>query len=206
MKFNVGMVLWLAVCLFGRLIAEVWSLRGKDCVATYTREHLLLLRHPATPGESVLNSLDKYPELRNTGTREWTKIKKRGSRGGVRERLKRRGSRHPLPVITFSNVRSLSNKMNELTAKIQYDKEFRQSNLICFTESWLKEEMSDPNLPGYTLIRADRDTTRSQKSIGGGLCVVLDKRWATQYTVRERVCTHDYEILVVSFRAFYLPR
>lgn len=153
-----------------------------------------------------MNSLDKYPELRNTGTREWTKIKKRGSRGGVRERLKRRGSRHPLPVITFSNVRSLSNKMNELTAKIQYDNEFRQSSLICFTESWLKEEMSDPNLPGYTLIRADRDTTRSQKSIGGGLCVFLDKRWATQYTVRERVCTHDYEILVVSFRAFYLPR
>jgi len=45
-----------------------------------------------------------------------------------------------------------------------------------------------------------------QYYIGGGLCVYVDTRWATQYTVRERVCTHDYEILVISFRPFYLPR
>ena len=79
--------------------------------------------------------------------------------------------------------------MNELITKVQYDNEFRQSNLICFTESWLKEEMSDPNLPGYTIIRADRDINLSQKSIGGGLCVYMDTRWAIQYTVRERVHT-----------------
>ena len=30
--------------------------------------------------------------------------------------------------------------------------------------------------------------------------------WATQYCVRERVCTRDFELLTVSFRPFYLPR
>lgn len=205
MKLNVGVILWLAVCLLGGLIVEVWSLHGKVGVLTYTRDQLLSLRHPVI-WDSDLDSVNKFPELRNTGTRIRTRLKKRGSRGGVRERIRRRGSRHPLPVITFSNVRSLSNKMNELLAKVRYDSEFRQSNLICFTESWLKEDMPDPNLPGYTMIRADRDINMSRKSIGGGLCVYVDERWATQYTVRERVCTHDYEILVVSFRPFYCPR
>lgn len=195
MKFSVGMLLWLAVCLLSGLIAELWSLYGNAGILTYTRDQLLSLRHSIKPEDSGLELLVKYPQLKNIGTRKGTKIKKRGSRGGVRERLRRHGSRHPLPVITFSNVCSLSNKMNELIAKVQYDNEFRQSNLICFTESWLKEETSDPNLPGYTIIRADRDINSSRKSIGGGLCVYMDTRWATQYTVRECVCTHDYEIL-----------
>ena len=30
--------------------------------------------------------------------------------------------------------------------------------------------------------------------------------WVTQYCVRERVCTRDFELLTVSFRSFYLPR
>ena len=30
--------------------------------------------------------------------------------------------------------------------------------------------------------------------------------WATQYCVRGRVCTRDFELLTVSFRPFYLPR
>ena len=30
--------------------------------------------------------------------------------------------------------------------------------------------------------------------------------WATQYCVRERVCTRDFEMLTVSIRPFYLPR
>ena len=30
--------------------------------------------------------------------------------------------------------------------------------------------------------------------------------WATQYCVRERACTRDFELLTVSFRPFYLPR
>lgn len=124
----------------------------------------------------------------------------------MRQRIRRRGCKHPLPVITLSNVRSLNNKMDELLAKVNYDSDFRQSNLMCFTETWLKEGIPDPDLPGYTLIRADRDNFKSMKSIGGGMCIFVNKHWATQYTIREKVCTRDYEILVVSFRPFYLPR
>lgn len=64
--------------------------------------------------------------------------------------------------------------MDELLAKVNYDSDFRQSNLMCFTETWLKEGIPDPDLPGYTLIRADRDNFKSMKSIGGGMCIFVN--------------------------------
>ena len=33
----------------------------------------------------------------------------------------------------------------------------------------------------------------------------VSDNWATQYCVRKRVCTRDFELLTVSFRPFYLP-
>ena len=45
-----------------------------------------------------------------------------------------------------------------------------------------------------------------QKSVGGGLCMFISDSWATQYCVRERMCTRDFELLTVSFRPFCLPR
>ncbi len=132
--------------------------------------------------------------------------KKRGSRGGVRHRICRRRSRPPLPVITLSNVRSVSNKLDELTLRAKHDCEFRQSNLVCLTETWLKDHHVTPTLPGYITLRADRNERSASKSIGGGLCMFIDESWATQYSVREQVCTPGYEILTVSFRPFYLLR
>lgn len=123
-----------------------------------TRECLLLLKSSATPEDLYGNILNSYPELKRIKTRAKSKLKKTGSRGGIRERIRRRGHKHPLPIMTLSNVRSLSNKMNELMAKLEYDRDYRQSNLICLTETWLKEDLPDPNLPGYMLIRTDRDT------------------------------------------------
>ena len=73
----------------------------------------------------------------------------------MRERLKKRGSRHPLPAITLSNVRTLQNKMDELTALVRFDGDFRRSNLMCFTETWLTEVIDKILVPGFTTIRAD---------------------------------------------------
>ena len=54
--------------------------------------------------------------------------------------------------------------------------------------------------------RADIDSDKAQKSVGGGLCMFVSDSWATQYCVREQVCTRDFELLTVSFRPCYLPR
>lgn len=96
--------------------------------------------------------------------------------------------------------------MDELLLKVKYDNDFRQSSLLCFTETWLKDGIQDIDLSGYTIIRVDRDEAVSHKAIGGGLCIYVDNRWATRFRIRKQVCTPDYEILSVSFRPFYLLR
>ena len=111
-----------------------------------------------------------------------------------------------LPDITFSSVRLLSDKMTELAALVKYDTDYRQSSLICVTESWLTEESTGIDLDGFTTIRFDRDKEKTEKSVGGGLCSFVNSSWATHFGVRETVSTKDYEIFTVSFRPFYLPR
>lgn len=58
----------------------------------------------------------------------------------------------------MSNVRSLARKMDELRAITKTCFEYRESNLMVFTESWLQEGIPDSllELDGYTLVRADR--------------------------------------------------
>ena len=50
------------------------------------------------------------------------------------------------------------------------------------------------------------ETVIKRRRVGGGLCIFVSDSWATQYCVRERVCTRDFELLTVSIRPFYLPR
>ena len=50
------------------------------------------------------------------------------------------------------------------------------------------------------------ETVIKRRRVGGGLCMFVSDSWATQYCLRERVCTRDFELLTVSFRPFYLPR
>ena len=63
---------------------------------------------------------------------------------------------YPLPTSTLSNVRPLQKKQDELTALVRFDGDFRRSNLMCFTETWLTEDIDNILVPGFTTIRADR--------------------------------------------------
>ena len=38
-------------------------------------------------------------------------------------------------------------------------------------------------LDGYTTIRFDRNHITTDKSIGGGLCMIVNKKWATNFCV-----------------------
>ena len=168
--------------------------------------HFLLLFKDTQPS----NDLNLHPDIplrTSHNTNPTKKRKKRGSRGGVLERLKRRGSRFPLPTITLTNCRALNTaKQEELRTLVEHDYEFRRCNLMCLTETWLDETKSI-DIPGFTAIRNDRDNQAARKKgHGGGVCMLVSDRWATNFTVRDRCCTHDYEALSVSFRPFYLPR
>ena len=54
--------------------------------------------------------------------------------------------------------------MDELTALVRFDGDFRRSNLTCFTETWLTEDIDNILVPGFTTVRADRDIDKAQKS------------------------------------------
>jgi hypothetical protein len=66
----------------------------------------------------------------------------------------------------FGNVRSLctldagNNRIDELQACVRYLYEYRESGLICVTETWLKPHITGDslNIDGFTFIRADRST------------------------------------------------
>uniref|UniRef100_A0AAV2LRE3 Uncharacterized protein n=1 Tax=Knipowitschia caucasica TaxID=637954 RepID=A0AAV2LRE3_KNICA len=104
--------------------------------------------------------------------------RKRGKRGGLLVRLRRRGARTALPGIFLSNVRSLGNKMDELSLLMRRNKDFATSCVLCFTETWLNERIPDCalELQGFGLFRADRHCALSGKSRGGGLCFYTETK------------------------------
>ena len=63
--------------------------------------------------------------------------KPRGKRAGVWNRLRHRAHHPPLPSILHANVQSLKNKLDELRARIKFQRDIRDCNVICLTETWL---------------------------------------------------------------------
>ena len=110
----------------------------------YTREVLLSLRHQLL-SMTVPNININFDETKRE------KKKKKGSRGEIRNRLRRRGARLPMPSVTLTNARSLVNKMDHLQALVKYDGNYRRSNIVCVTETWFSEEkFHNPDIDGYT--------------------------------------------------------
>lgn len=204
--------LFLLLMVFCHLMSVLCELH-EPLSLRYSREFLLLLRNS---GEGVVDPLTAFPAdiVRSDSTSPnhggVTKLRKRGRRGGVRQRLKRQGHRRiPLPTIMLANVQSLRNKMDELQANVKYLKEYNSACLLALTETWLKDHdsYSDLEIDGFgEPYRLDRDPTVTGKSLGGGLCLYVNKNWCNQVVVRDTLCTPDIELLSVSLRPHYLPR
>ena len=109
----------------------------------------------------------------------------------------------------MGNIRSLPNKMDELTALTRHQRDYHEFSIMVLTETWLTELTldTDANLDGFQLRRADR-TAESGKRKGGGLAVFVNDSWCNtgHITVKEQVCSKDTELLAVSMRPYYLPR
>ena len=99
--------------------------------------------------------------------------------------------------------------MDELVGLVRTQRVYRESSVLCFTETWLREDTPDGNVTvdGFQTVRADRSHRESGKKKGGGLAILINK-WChpSHVTVKERVCSPDIELLAVSLRPYYLPR
>ncbi len=136
------------------------------------------------------------------------KRRKRGRKGGVRERNKRRKFKPALPSIIMGNTQSLRNKLDELKSCSILRREYWDSCLMCFSETWFKpgiDTQQFSHIDGFTCIRGDR-TIDSGKSCGGGVCVYVNDRWCSNVSIKQQQCSSDLELLTVALRPFYLPR
>ncbi len=105
----------------------------------------------------------------------------------------------------LSNVRSLENKLDLIQLSRSTQHEARD---CCVTETWLNDTIPDSaiQLHGLTCYRADRDSSLSGKTRGGGLCVYVNKEWCNNAVVVTKHCSSLVEFMFVKCRPFYLPR
>ncbi len=193
------LIVWLITCHATPACRQDTTLVS---LLNYTRDQLLLLRHSYTSASPLPREL--LVQSPTEGCRR--RARKRGKCSGVRQRLRRRAIRPPLPSILLYNACSLKNKVEELRVNTRSLHEYRESCLLVFTEMWLQKDVPDSivSLDGFSLVRSDRNDN-SGKSKGGGTCVYVNNKWCSQFTTRESVCTPDLELICLSLRPFYLP-
>lgn len=193
----------------------VWS--NQQHTFRYTCEFLLGLQwcYPAVTDFNINSLAGNLPlELligRNINFTKQGQTRKQGKRGGVKQRTRKLLSRNriPLPSVILANVRSLRNKIEELRANVLHLRDYRDACLMAFTETWLTESDSDSALEisGFGApLRLDRDSEVTHKMLDGGVCLYINRRWCSNFTLRERICHPDIELLSVSLRPYYLPR
>ncbi len=129
---------------------------------------------------------------------------------GIRNRLRERAHSPPLPSILLANVRSLENKMDDLRARISFQWDIRDCNILCLTETWLTRSVPDTAvMPSdyFSVLRMDR-TAEDGKTKGGGVCFMINKKWCDprNISILSRSCSPHLEHLSIICRPFYLPR
>ncbi len=133
-----------------------------------------------------------------------------GRRAGIRNRLRERAHSPPLPSILLTNVQSLENKMDDLRARISFQWDIRDCNILCLTETWLTPSVPDTAVrpsDTFSVLRMDR-TAEAGKTKGGGVCFMINKKWCDprNISILTRSCSPHLEHLSIICCPFYLPR
>ncbi len=165
-----------------------------------------LYTDPAWPLEILRSTEADKGRLNNTRRRK----KHRGKRAGIRNRLRKRAHSPPLPSILLANVQSLENKMDDLRARISFQRDIRDCNILCLTETWLTPTVPDTAVTpsdNFSVLRMDR-TAEAGKTKGGGVCFMINKKWCDprNISILSRSCSPHLEHLSIICRPFYLPR
>ncbi len=121
-----------------------------SALITYDKSTLLdignrftnLVQDTLSPNPNPSWPLEILRNAENKGHRRRYK-KHRGKSAGIRNRLRKRAHSPPLPSILLANVQSLDNKMDDLRARISFQRDIRDCNIICLTETWLTPSVPD---------------------------------------------------------------
>ncbi len=151
------------------LFLFVCPVLSNDFPISFTRNELLDIRN-STP-DNLLPTFEHSDVLLDilVGGAAFlfkrSRRRKRGKRAGALVKTRQRSLRTPLPSIHLANLRSLANKSDELQLLTRTNKDFLNSAVLCFTETWLNGAIPDSalHLSGFQLFRADRVTESSGK-------------------------------------------
>ncbi len=136
-----------------------------------------LSSNPSWPLEILRNAEENNGHLNNPPRR---RIKKHsGKHAGIRKRLRKRAHSPPLPSIILTNVQSLDNKMDDLRARISFQRDIRDFNILCLSETWLLTLVPDTAVSpsdNFSVLRMDR-TAEAGKTKSGGVCFMINKKW-----------------------------
>ncbi len=100
--------------------------------------------------------------------------------------------------------------MDDLRARISFQRDIRDCNILCLTETWLTPTVPDTAVTpsdNFSVLRMDR-TAEARKNKGGGVCFMINKKWCDprNISILSRSCSPHLEHLSIICRPFYLPR
>ena len=86
-------------------------------------------------------------------------------------------------------------------------RDIKNLNILCFTESWLNDDMDNIQLAGFSVHRQDR-IAASGKTSGGVLCLFVNNSCCTKSNIKENseFPSNEVEYLMISCRPHYIPR
>ncbi len=95
--------------------------------------------------------------------------------------------------------------MDDLRARICFQWDIRDCNILCLTETWLTPSVPDNAVIPYdnfSVLRMDR-TAEAGKTKGGGVCFMINKKWCDlkNISIPSRSCSPHLEHLSIMCRA-----
>ncbi len=96
--------------------------------------------------------------------------------------------------------------MDDLRARISFQWDIRDCNILCLTETWLTPSVPDTAVTpsdNFSVLRMDRTA-----EVGGGVCFMINKKWCDprNISILSHYCSPHLEHLSIICRPFYLPR
>ncbi len=100
--------------------------------------------------------------------------------------------------------------MDGLRARISFQWDIRDCNILCLTETWLIPSVPDTAVTpsdNFSVLRRDR-RAEAGKNKGGGVCFMINKKWCDprNISILSRSCSPHLVHLSIICCPFYLPR
>ena len=143
-------------CLFCCIVHNLF-VHNVAATVSYDPKELLDIRTVITHlrldkfffNESDGREILQTPDQAQLSLEKETEISRK--RSGCLVKIRQGLANLPLPSVLLANVQSLGKKWDELKARISYQRDIKNCNILCFTKSWLNDDIKNIQLADYTL-------------------------------------------------------